>query len=249
MNRRNWNEEETCIALALYYKIPFGKIDKNNPSIIAVAEKLNRTPSALAMKMCNLAHFDKTLQRENKTGLPHGSKMDEYVWKKYAMEFDTLAQINESLKITLPNITDSIIHEGHNIEYSAKYRIGQQFFRDAVLSADNNTCCITGISIPELLIASHLKPWSKSDDKNEKANPRNGLCLNALHDRAFDQGYITLDKNYAIIVSDRLKKKRHLDEKTKEWICAYEGQHIILPCRSLPDLKYIEYHQDTIFQP
>ena len=41
MNRRNWNEEETCIALALYYKIPFGKIDKNNPSIIAVAEKLN----------------------------------------------------------------------------------------------------------------------------------------------------------------------------------------------------------------
>ena len=48
MDRRNWTEKETCIALVLYYEIPFAKINKNHPLIINVAQKLGRTPSALS---------------------------------------------------------------------------------------------------------------------------------------------------------------------------------------------------------
>lgn len=67
---------------------------------------------------------------------------------------------------------------------------------------------MTGISISELLIASHIKPWKVSNNEDEKTNPRNGLCLNALHDKAFDRGLITIDKNYKIIVSSKLKEKK-----------------------------------------
>ncbi len=250
MSQPKWNEEDTLIALVLYYEIPFGKIHKRNQIIIDVAQKLGRSPSALAMKMGNLAHFDTTLQKENKTGLPHGSKMDEYVWTKYANDFTTLAEEREKLKAFLPKDVPTLpkMHEGHTKKTLANYRQGQNFFHDAVFSAYNSTCCITGINVPELLIASHIKPWAKSDDKTEKANPRNGLCLNALHDKAFDIGLITLDKNYTIIVSSKLKKARHLDEKTKDWICAYEGKGIILPHRFLPDPIFIEYHHDNIFK-
>lgn len=55
-------------------------------------------------------------------------------------------------------------------------RVNQSFFRAAVLAAYNVRCCVTGLSIPELLTASHIVPWS-ADVKN-RTNPRNGLCLN-----------------------------------------------------------------------
>ena len=127
-------------------------------------------------------------------------------------------------------------------------RIGQHFFRKAVLSSYNNCCCMTGISIGELLIASHIKPWKISNNENEKTNPRNGLCLNALHDKAFDQGLITIDTNYKIIVSSKLKDKK-VDDITKLWITRSEGKEIILPNRFLPDKHFIEYHNDVIFKP
>ena len=79
MERRNWTEDEIIIALALYYQVPFGKIHKANPLIIKVAEKLHRTPSALGMKMGNLARFDSTLRERNVTGLPNGGRLDREI--------------------------------------------------------------------------------------------------------------------------------------------------------------------------
>lgn len=74
------------------------------------------------------------------------------------------------------------------------------------------------------------------------------MCLNALHDKAFDQGYITIDKNYRIIVSEQLKKMKRLDDITKKWIISYENKEIRLPHRNQPNLKFIEYHNDEIFK-
>lgn len=108
---------------------------------------------------------------------------------------------------------------------------------------------MTGISIPDFLIASHIKPWKASDDTKEKANPRNGLCLNALHDKAFDLGFITVDKNtLRIIVAESLKTYAKLDETTKNWIVACEGDQIILLHRSSPDKLFLEYHNDVVFR-
>ena len=57
MERRNWTREETILALALYCKIPFGRINKSNAQIIQLAESIWRNPSALAMKMCNFGRW------------------------------------------------------------------------------------------------------------------------------------------------------------------------------------------------
>ena len=98
-----------------------------------------------------------------------------------------------------------------------------------------------------MLIASHIKPWSVSDEKTERTNPCNGLCLNAFHDRAFDQGLITIDKNYRIIVSSALKNSE-MDEDTKQWLLHYSGEQIFLPERFIPNKTFLQYHNDCIFK-
>ncbi len=256
MQRRNWNEDEIIIALALYYQIPFGKIHKANPLIIKVAEKLHRSPSALGMKMGNLARFDPTLRNRNIYGLSNGGKLDREVWNKYWNAYDVLAdRYNEfmdgelGLKLYETHGETVIVHEAGTRNQLVQVRVGQNYFRNAVLSAYEGHCCITGISILEFLIASHIKPWKVSDDKREKANPRNGLCLNALHDKAFDLGFITVDKNTSkIVVSEAIKKFEKLDETTKNWIVNYEGKEINMPHRSSPERLFLEYHNDVVFR-
>ena len=248
MVRRNWTEDEIVIALALYYQIPFGKIHKANPLIIKVAERLHRSPSALGMKMCNLARFDPTLKERNVSGLPNGGRLDREIWDRYNDFMDgELAIMQDEAYEEIG--TELTIHEAGTREQMVHVRVGQNYFRNAVLSAYESRCCMTGISVPEFLIASHIKPWKSSDDKKEKANPRNGLCLNALHDKAFDLGFITVDKDtLRIIVAETLKNYVKLDETTKNWIVACEGEQIILPHRSAPDKLFLEYHNDVVFR-
>ena len=60
--RKNWTREETILAFDLYCKVPFSKISKTNEKIIDLAKVIGRTPSAVGLKMANLARFDKELQ-------------------------------------------------------------------------------------------------------------------------------------------------------------------------------------------
>lgn len=106
---------------------------------------------------------------------------------------------------------------------------------------------IKSILLPELLVASHIKPWKSSDAKTERTNPSNGLCLNSLHDKAFDRGLITIDKNYRIVNSAKISSTA-MDYDTKAWFMSYEGKQIILPDRFYPNKAFIEYHNDMIFQ-
>ena len=68
-----------------------------------------------------------------------------------------------------------------------------------ILSNYNGHCALTGIDIPQLLLASHIIPWSKN--KVTRLNPSNGICLSALYDKAFDQGLIGFDQHYKVILS------------------------------------------------
>ncbi len=97
------------------------------------------------------------------------------------------------------------------------------------------------------MIASHINPWKDSNEKTERTNLSNGLCLNALHDRAFDKGLITLDKNYHMVISKRLDGVG-MDENTYDWFYSYANQAIKLPDKFLPGRDFIEYHNDVIFQ-
>lgn len=70
--RNNWTREETILVLDLYCKIPFSKISKTNEKIIDLARLINRSPSAVGLKMANLARFDGELRSRNISGMAHG---------------------------------------------------------------------------------------------------------------------------------------------------------------------------------
>ena len=263
MTARKWTYDETLLAFDLYCKIPFGKIYYRNPDIIKLAEFLGRTPSSVAMKMVNIASLDPELRKRGIKGLSNSSKLEQIVWDDFrnngaelivraeelyresqyhGNDIDCPSNLQEKIDFNLENIPVGI-----NKTTLMKQRIGQVFFRKAVLSSFNNRCCITGITITSLLIASHIKPWAKSDDATEKTNPRNGLCLNALHDKAFDLGIISISEDYKILVSPKIMEME-IDNKSKELITDIEGQEIMLPDRFVPEKKFIRYHNENVFQ-
>ena len=130
-------------------------------------------------------------------------------------------------------INDLSMPIGADAERAVKQRVNQKFFREAVLSAYDNKCCISGISITSLLIASHIKPWKKSDE-SEKTNPCNGLCLNALHDKAFDKGFMTINAdNYTVIISNRITDIYN-GETVSKFFDYYNGKQMILPEKFAP---------------
>ena len=250
-----WNRNETILALDLYFRTPFGQISKSNKNIQALAEMLGRTPSSVGLKMANLASCDPTLLASNRHGMANGSKLDKEIFKEYAEHLDQLAVDAElirneyqMLKAGKQDLEDKYFEQlpyGKDVERETRQRVGQTFFRDAVLSAYDNRCCITEIDDSKLLIASHIKPWAESGE-TEKTDPRNGLCLNSLHDRCFDAGLMTLDEDYRVVLSNRLAKC-DMDEQTKDWLFSYNGKQIHLPDRSLPRQDFLDYHRKEIF--
>ncbi len=102
---------------------------------------------------------------------------------------------------------------------------------------------MSGLSDTRLLIASHIVPWSH--DKANRLNPSNGLCLSAIHDRAFDKGLITLADDFTIIVSDALKKSD--DEFVKDVLLPLDGRTIEQPERFAPQQTFVAWHRQTLF--
>jgi putative restriction endonuclease len=126
---------------------------------------------------------------------------------------------------------------------SVMTRMNQSVFRKMVLLNYNTKCCLTGLSIPEVLRASHISAWSE-DEKN-RLNPENGLCLSATYDAAFDRHLISFDEDYRLILSNRLKDF-YTDEVSKQWFHKREGQKIEMPVRFLPSQVFLEMHRDCL---
>ena len=255
-NGIKWSREETILAFDLYCRTPFGKIGQGNPEIIKLAKLLGRTPGSVGLKMHNLAHYDPELKKRNVTAMAHGSKLDGEVFAEFSNDWTGLSYQAQVIRAKMQNqdISENIdlgdieeIPAGQYREQMIKARVGQYFFRMAVLNSYGNRCCVTGLTCSNLLVASHIKPWSVSDVQTERTNPSNGLCLNSLHDKAFDKGLITIDKDYQIIISEKFKNAK-MDSETKSWFLVYERRQIILPDKFLPGRDFIEYHNDVVFQ-
>ncbi|VVB94186.1 HNH endonuclease [uncultured archaeon] len=253
MAKDNWTQDELIVAFNLYCKTPFGKITSKNPEIINLAKIIGRTPSAVALKLVNFARFDPELQKRNIAGMSHGSKSEEKIWNEFHGNWEALAFESELLlarfkdepiEISANINLDNIPNEGKEREATIKARVNQNFFRSAILASYDNKCCITGISIPELLIASHIVPWSK--DERNRLNPHNGLCLNLLHDKAFDRGLITITEDYKIKLSSAIIDYKN-DEAIEKFFLPYENHSILMPKKFLPDKMFLRYHYENVF--
>jgi len=251
MERRGWTRNELILAINLYCKTPFGKIHTGNKDVIKLAELIGRSPGAVAWKMCNFANIDPSLDRK---GASHIAKLDVEIWNEFFDNWEDLAFESEKLLATFENKdVEAIVEEDDNINFplgkdtarTVKTRVNQSFFRRMVLASYDCKCCITEIAIPELLLASHIIPWSK--DKENRLNPRNGLCLNALHDKAFDAGLISISDSFTIMVSDSVKQRKSSDYEIA-FLTKFDGKPIILPRKFQPDTNFLAYHRENIFK-
>lgn len=251
-NSNNWTKEETIIAFNVYCKVPFKSSSKTNPTIIKYANIIGRSPSALNMKVGNFGRLDPELKKQGIVGLGNGSKLDEIVWNEFNGNWEKLAFESERLIAEFQNRTIEEIEtidieylpKGEDRETIIKARVNQSFFRSTILSSYNLKCCITGLSIPDFLVASHIKPWSK--DKDNRTNPHNGLCLNSIHDKAFDRGFITVTPDFKILISNYFDGFSN-DNAVNDFFKKYQNQHIILPDRFLPSKEFLDYHSNEIF--
>lgn len=110
-----------------------------------------------------------------------------------------------------------------------KQRVNHSIFKRRLLKRYSNKCCLCGVQGEDMLIASHIKPWSEAD-MDERVDVNNGLLLCPNHDWLFDKGYISFDDDGKIIISEKLneinqilmnvdrKRSINMSEKTKAYM-------------------------------
>lgn len=248
-----WTRDELILAINLYCKLPFGRMHSRNSEVIELAKLIGRTSGSVAFKLVNFASLDPSLKARGIKGASNASNLDREVWKEFFNHWDVLPyesekllakyvgkEIQEISKIDFRDLTT----EGKTRTQLVKVRVNQGFFRKMILASYNYRCCITGISNPKLLVAGHIRPWGV--DENNRMNPQNGVALNSLHDKAFENGLITILPNFKIKVSSVIKKEK--SDVARHYFIRYDNQVIQLPSRFLPSKEFLEYHNDERFK-
>lgn len=244
-----WNREELVIAFNLYNQIPFGAIHARNPKLVELAAVLGRSPGSVSFKLSNFARLDPSLQARGIRGLQHGAKGDAEVWNEFVQRPDALvyesaqllaARVGRSVENVAEVEESDLPPPGEEREAIVRLRVNQSFFRKRVLSAYELRCCVTGLGTTELLVASHIVPWA--EDAANRLNPKNGLCLNALHDRAFDRHLMWVASDYRVRFAPSLHDSVRHGEASLAWLLSFEGSRLKLPKRFAPDSGFLGQH-------
>lgn len=244
-----WTRDELILAFDLYCRIPFQKTKASNPEVQRLAELLARSPASVARKLGNFGAFDPVLRSFKITGLVHTSKLDREIWNEFHADWSALVWEAGKLRRTFEekrSKTPILVRPFGPSETlrMVKQRIHQSFFREAVISSYDETCCVTGLKIRDCLIASHIVPWSVKEEY--RTDPTNGLCLSSTFDRLFDVGLITITDDLHICVSSVLMRSRI--PSTQELICKYDGKSMIKPKRFLPSIERLGWHRTNVFR-
>jgi hypothetical protein len=252
---KGWMHEQLLVAFWLYCQLPFGKLHAKNPLIIQFAQHIGRTPSALAMKLVNIASLDPAITSTGRKGLDGASQADRKMWVEMQSDWDAFATQSAAAVAAL-GVGDEALEESAECDEPApsyigstkpvisQARVGQSFFRRAVLSAYDDKCCITGWNNSRMLVASHIVPW-RADAVN-RLNPRNGLSLSVLHDKAFDLGWLTISEDFKVKIS----KAFHAQGNAffSHAFAEYDGCAIALPKKFAPSQEFLAYHREHIFR-
>jgi putative restriction endonuclease len=253
--KKLWTRDELILTLNLYLKLPFGKLHAGTTEIIYLAKILSRTPGSIAMRLNNFASVDPYHQQRGVGGLPGGKKQVQPIWNEFINNKEDLLFESErilaekekiALEVKYADNLQGIEHlKGEYKLREVKTRINQNVFRQIVIANYDSKCAITGIDIPDLLIASHIIPWSKNE--KERLNPENGICFSSLYDCAYDKGLISITENFEIILSNDLKKKHKFAYHTR-YFASIAGSKIILPKKYYPKKEFLQFHLDVIFR-
>ena len=158
MPDRPWTREEVLLTISLYCTLPYRKLRQSTQEVRELAHLLNRTPSAISKRCCNYVQFDPVESKRVK-GFTRAAKMDRSVWAEVNGDWESFAteceqienRIREQQPVPLSQETvvafpsETSFPIGASVEQIARVRIGQRFFRSAVLTAYNHRCCVTVI--------------------------------------------------------------------------------------------------------
>lgn len=251
-----WTREEMILVLNLYLKLPFGKMDARNPEVIRMAKIIGRTPNAVALRLVNYASHDPLLKQRGISGMTHGGKKCEEFWNEFSNDRDRLlfesenilaryegTTIEKKFADDIKDIPEGLI--GETKVRQVRARVNQNVFRQIVLANYDGKCALTGIDLPELLVASHIIPWA--ENKKERLNPENGICLSLLYDKAFDRGLLSFTEENKVLFSSRLK-----ENVGKSYYARYfepiETATLVAPRKYHINPQFLEWHRDCIFQ-
>lgn len=247
----DWSREDHILAFNLYKDIPFGKNHIHNPRLQELAKILGRSVSSVSLKLANMARLDPVHQARGIKGMSHGAKGEAAIWEEFALDPEGLAfeserllalRLGKSLEDVAEIETDDLPKVGKERDAIVKTRVNQSFFRRRILSAYNFRCCVTGLTVRPLLTASHIIPWA--EDKANRLNPRNGLCLNALHDRAFDRYLMWIEDDFVIRFSPQLLKPKTSAKESAGWLTQYEGGSLLMPANFNPEPEFLKLHAE-----
>ena len=246
--RTPWSHDQLLVAFALYCRLPFGRLHHSNPDIVRAAQAIGRTPSAVAMKLSNIASLDPAITDTGRKGLKSVAKNDRDMWREMHDDWDRFATESQRALAAF-GLSDFALPSdpGHGEDrlVERKERVGQSFFRNTLLSAYDCRCCVTGLSNPHMLDASHIVPWR--EDQRNRANPRNGLLLSALHHKAFDAGLMSVADDFTVLVCKSVLATVE-DSFLGTALSSYHGRSITLPKKFLPAQDFLAYHRRCVFQ-
>lgn len=203
------------------------------------------------MKLGNFASLDPQITASGRAGLPGATNQDRALWSELQQNWDAVAieaanayaalALNHGVQADAELLQEEQdqFAEGRTRSAVVQVRVNQARFRKSVLASYNATCCISGLQNEKLVIASHIVPWS--EDTKNRLNPQNGLCLSALHDRAYDQGLITVMPDYTVRISPALKTAS-IDAFLQSSLIDSDARRIRLPERFLPDPAFLAAH-------
>lgn len=243
--RRPWTRDELLLTLNLYGRLPFGRMHRGAPEVIALARLVGRTPSAIALRLGNFASMDPSLQSRGIRGMQNAGQAAAGIWLEYLADPEGVTAESERLlaaqalterPASLP-IDPEIV--GREREALVKQRVNQAYFRRLVLARYEAQCCLTGLDDPRLLVAAHIVPWAEAPEL--RVDPRNGLCLGALHDRAFEVGILTIDAGYRVHVDDRFASSG--SERGRAVIVDLHGRELHFSGELRPSPELLERHR------
>ena len=256
MRQNLWSRDEMMLALNLYLKLPFGKLDRKTPEVVHLAKIIGRTPNAVALRLVNFAAYDPILAQRGISGMSHGGRSCKEFWNEFVYDREKVlfeselilariegTTIEQKFKDEIEDIPQGVVGETRTRE--VEKRVNQHLFRQITLANYEGRCALTGIDVPELLVASHVIPWSKN--KQERLNPENGICLSSLYDKAFDVGLIGFADDTSVLLSSRLKTNVGKAYFAK-YFAPIEGRHLVVPRKYRVNPVFLEWHRDYIFE-
>ncbi len=215
--------------------------------IVKYASIIGRSPSALNMKVGNIGRLDPKLREKGIVGLGHGSKIEQEVWEEFYKDPDKLTYESECLIAkfahkdleAIASIDTSDLPEGKERLAIVRQRVNQSFFRSVVLSSYKSCCCISGVRSSELLDACHIVDWS--EDKTNRSNPENGLCLNVFFHKAYDRHLIAITPDYHVVISEEIIEKTE-GEAFRNYLVGLQHTKLTLPSRFCPRQEFLDRH-------